>query len=68
MTTDAYDLRTLEMVVAWCERQERRLAIERERFRGSLWARECNARRVQTTELRQVIQQHAAKARKKGSK
>ncbi len=61
--TRPYDLRTLEMVLATLDRQQKYL--RRELARGgplSLWD---DGRLAQNTKLRNAIKRHAAKARKR---
>ena len=63
-----YDLRTLEMVLAWCEREERaieaRLAVDRADLHRLLTSGNTGALK-QVERLRNAIKRHAAKARRK---
>lgn len=57
-----YDLRTLEMVLAWCEREERDWGAE---YKGSDYQDyECRYRLAQVAKLKRMVKRHAARARK----
>ncbi len=59
-----YDLRTLEMVIAWCERQHDALDTQWKRATSLELQIDVASRAYQIAKLQHAMQRHAAKAKR----